>query len=166
MTGWIALLPEATGDLQAPATEDGHEAGWLCAWRSAGRPQPAALRVDERLLSAAGAGCRISLVLLSAQARPIADDPAALQARRDVLRDGRLSAVSLLTADPVHLSGAITVARHDRPEEILALCDDPFGRLGAARQLNIGPGLLGWVALTVGPVIERYAGAPWPSDRW
>ncbi len=166
MTGWIALLPEATGDLQAPAAEDDRGAGWLCAWRGAGRPHPAALRVDERLLTVAGAACRISLVLLPVQARPIADDPAALQARRAVLREGRLSAVSLLTADPVHLAGAITVARADRPEEILALRDDPFGRLGAARQLDIGPGVLGWVALTVGPVIERYAGAPWPSDRW
>ncbi|MGI8723424.1 MAG: hypothetical protein ACR2JG_14520, partial [Geodermatophilaceae bacterium] len=80
--------------------------------------------------------------------------------------EGRLSAVSLLTADPVHLAGAITVARADRPEEILALRDDPFGRLGEARQLDIGPGVLGWSALTVGPVVERYAGAPWPSDRW
>jgi len=166
VSGWLALLPEATGDLRASATEADREAGWLCAWWSSDRPHPQALRVDDRLLAAGGPACCISWVVLPMETRPIADDPMAIQARRAVLADGRLAAISLLTADPVHLAGAITVARADRPEEILALLDDPFARLGAARRLEIGPGVLGWASLTVGPVVERYAGAPWPSDRW
>lgn len=166
MNGWLALLPEVAGDLHAPAVEAEQRAGWLCAWRGHERPHPAALRLDERLLDAEGGACRISWVLLPKNARPIADDPMALQARRAVLLDGRLAAVGILTDDPVHLAGAITVARADRPEELLALRDDPFSRLGPRRQLDIGSGVLGWVPLAVGPVVERYAGAPWPSDRW
>lgn len=166
MSGWLALLPVAAGDLSAPVTDGGGGAGWLCAWRGGDRPHPTALRVAERLLAADGAACRISLVLLSPGARPIADDPAAVQARRDVLRDGRVAAVSLLTDDSVHLAGALTVARADDPGQVLALRDDPFVRFGAARLLDIGPGLLGRASPTLGPVVERYAGAPWPEDRW
>ncbi len=166
MSGWLALLPAAEGDLHAAADEENYPAGWLCAWRSRARPHPSALRVDERLLDPGGAACRISLVLLTDDARPIADDPAAIQARRAVLRDGRLSAVSMLTGDPVHIAGSLTLARSDHPDELRALSDDPFARLGPARQLDIGPGVLGWVAIVGGPVVERYAGAPWPADRW
>ncbi|MDQ3576540.1 MAG: hypothetical protein M3443_02845 [Actinomycetota bacterium] len=166
MTGWIALLPEAAGDLKAPAAEAEQDAGWLCAWQSSGRPHAAALRVDERLLAADGPACRISLVLLPEHARPIADDPTAIQARRAVLGDGRITAVSVLTHDPVHLAGAIAVARLGCPAELLALSDNPFARLGPARLLEIGSGVLGWAALTAGPVVERYLGAPWPYDRW
>ncbi len=166
MSGWLALLPEVAGDLHAPAVEAQSPAGWLCAWRSRERPHPSALRVDERLLDAAGAACRISLVLLDENTRPISDDPTAIHARRAVLRDGRLAAASMLTDDPVHLAGAVTIARADRPEELLALADDPFRRLGPARLLDIGHGVLSWAPLAVGPVVERYAGAPWPYDRW
>lgn len=167
MSGWLALLHESAGDLHAPAHEGGRTAGWLCAWLdSARRPHPSALRVDERLLYVDGGPCQISWLLLDDDARPLSDDPMAVQARRAVLRDGRPAAVSMLTGDPVHLAGAITVARTDRPEEILALRDDPFARLGPVRLLDIGAGILGAAPLTVGPVIERYAGAPWPSDEW
>lgn len=166
MTAWLALLDAAAGELRARATEGGQRVGWLCAWRGTARPHRAALRVDERLLAADGLACRVSLVLLPGNGRPIADDPIAIQARRAVLRDGRLPAVSILTDDPVHLAGAITLARTDRPEELLALADDPFARVGHARQLDIGAGVLGWIPLTAGPVVERYAGAPWPSDNW
>lgn len=166
MSGWLALLPTAEGDLHAPADEGHGGAGWLCGWRTRQRPHPSALRVDERLLDPHGAACRISLVLLADGARPIADDPVAIQARRAVLRDGRLTAVSMLTGDPVHISGSLTLARTDHPDELHALSEDPFARLGPARQLDIGPGVLGWVAIVCGPVVERYAGAPWPADRW
>jgi hypothetical protein len=166
MTGWLALLGTAAGDLNARATERDRDAGWLCAWRGEDRPHASALRVDERLLANDGRACRISLVLLHENARPIADDPACIQARRAVLRDGRPGAVSVLTGDPVHLAGAITVARADRPEELLALRDDPFLRLGPGRLLDIGPGLLGSAPISLGPVVERYAGTPWPYDRW
>lgn len=166
MKAWLALLDGAAGELHAPVTENDRARGWLCAWRGDARPHPSALQVDPRLLDEQGPACRISLVLLPENARPIADDPIALEARRAVLRDGRPAAVSMLTADPVHLAGAITVARVGRPSELIALRDDPFARLGAPRLLDIGEGLLGRVLSGLGPVVERYAGAPWPFDEW
>jgi hypothetical protein len=121
--------------------------------------------VDSRLFAPSGPACRVSLLVLPAGCRPIADDPAAIAARRAVLRDGRV-AVSLLLDDPVHLAGSLTVARADHPEEVLALRDDPFVRFAPPRRLDVGPGLLGAVPTTPGPVVERYAGTPWPLFRW
>ncbi len=167
MTAWLALLPQPVGHLAAPATNGDRHVGWLCAWRDRPeRPHPFALRADGRLLAADGPPCRVSLLLLATNARPIADDPAALHARRCVLRDGRPAAVSILTEDPVHLAGALTVARIDHPQEVAALADDPFARLGPTLILDIGAGVLGPSLLALGPVIERYAGAPWPCDQW
>ena len=178
--GWLALLAEPAGELYAAVSEAGtgldtgrssaYEtvktgAGFLCGWHSGARPVPAALRVDGRLLTADGPDCRVSLLLLPGNARPIADDPAAIGARRAALRDGRL-AVSLLLDDPVHLAGSLSIARADRPEELHALSDDPFARFGTPRLLNLGPGLFGTAPATPGPVLERYAGEPWPLFRW
>ena len=162
---WIALLPDPGGERFAPVREHGVDAGFLCGWLPGPKPVAGALRVDGRLFTSDGPACRVSLVLLPEGARPIADDPAAIGARRAVLRDGRV-AVSLLVDDPVHLAGSITVARADRPEEVLALRDDPFARFGEPRRLDVGPGLLGSMPTTPGPVLERYAGAPWPLFRW
>ncbi|MGI8813736.1 MAG: hypothetical protein ACR2G2_00175 [Pseudonocardia sp.] len=163
--GWLALRLAPAGELFAPVLENGWDAGFLCGWPAGPRPVPGALRVDERLFDPGGPPCRVSLVLLPESARPIADDPIAVQARRAVLRDGRV-AVSLLIDDPVHLAGSLTVARADRPEELLALRDDPFARIGVPRLLDVGPGLLGTAPSLPGPVLERYAGAPWPLARW
>lgn len=163
--GWLALLPQPAGALYARVTEYSEHAGFLCGWLEGPASDPAALRVDDRLFDADGPACRASLLLLPANARPIADDPAAIAARRAVLRDGRV-AVSLLVSDPVHLAGSVTIARADRPEELHALRDDPFARLGTPRLLDVEPGLFGTVPVTPGPVLERYAGAPWPLFRW
>lgn len=165
MAGWLALRLEPGGDLCAPVREGDWDAGYLCAWLSPGRPSPAALRVDERLFDPDGPPCRVSLVLIPRDHRPTADDPATVAARRDALRDGRV-AVSMLVDDPVHLAGSLAVARADRPEELLALRDDPFARLCPARVLDVGPGLFGPVPVMPGPVLERYAGAPWPAASW
>lgn len=162
---WLALLPEPAGELWAPVTEDGVGAGFLCGWSPGPRPVPSALRVDSRLFTPDGPACRVSLVVLPRNARPIADDPAAIGARRAVLRDGRV-AVSLLVDDAVYLAGGLTIARADCPEELHALRDDPFARLGRPRVLDVGPGIFGAVPTTPGPVLERYAGAPWPLFRW
>lgn len=163
--GWLALSEEPGGELHAPVTEHDSPAGYLCGWADGPRPVAGALRVDGRLFTPDGPACRVSLVLLPANARPIADDPAAIGARRAALRDGRV-AVSLLVSDPVHLAGSVTIARADRPEELHALRDDPFARLGTPRLLNVGPGLFGTAPATPGPVLERYAGTPWPLFRW
>lgn len=171
---WLALRLRPGGDLCAPVREGSWDAGHLCAWldhRPAASdagfrpPAPGALRVDRRLLGPDGPACRVSLVLLPHDRRPTADDPAAVAVRRDALRDGRL-AVSVLVDDPVHLAGGLSVARADRPEELLALRDDPFSRLGRPRLLDVGPGLFGPVPAPPGPVLERYAGAPWPASSW
>lgn len=171
---WVALRLRPGGDLCAPAREGDWDAGHLCAWLSRRPPAPGggfrppvpgALRVDRRLLDPDGPACRVSLVLLPRDRRPIADDPAAVAVRRDVLRDGRL-AVSVLVDDPVHLAGGLSVARTDRPEELLALRDDPFTRLGPPRTLEVGPGVFGPVPAPPGPVLERYAGAPGPASSW
>lgn len=163
--GWLALLADTAGELYAPVIERGGHAGFLCGWGPGPRPVPGALRLDGRLLTPDGPACRVSLVWLAPDARPLADDPAALGARRAVLRDGRV-AVSLLVSDPVHLAGSLSIARTDRPDELLALRDDPFARLGTPRLLDVGPGLFGSAPATPGPVLERYAGAPWPLFRW
>ena len=112
-----------------------------------------------------GPACVVSLALAPAPG-PIADDPAVVQARRDVLRDGRPCAVTLLTADPVHVAGSLTVARGDRPDEVAALADDPFARLWGARLLRVPPGVLGAPVHPTGPSLERYSGRPWPYDRF
>ena len=166
MTGWLLLGDAGEGLPRAPVTEHGAAAGWLSVWTGHRGGRRDAVRVDPRLLQPGAGACRISLVLLPVGQRPIADDPAVVQCRRDVLADARLAAVSLLVADPVHLAGAVSVARLDHPAELQALADDPFRRLGRARLLDVGPGLLGPVPLTVGPVLERYAGKPWPADSW
>jgi hypothetical protein len=163
--GWLALRPAPVAELCAPVTEGGRAAGFLCGWSGGPRPVPGALRVDGRLFDRDGPACLVSLVLLPEHARPIADDPAAVGARRDALRDGRV-AVSILVGDPVHLAGAISVARADRPEEVAALRDDPFARLGRPRELHVERGLFGPLPVTPGPVLERYAGLPWPQAGW
>jgi hypothetical protein len=162
---WLALLSAPAGQVCAAVTERGDDAGFLCGWLEGPKPATTALQVDGRLFMPDGPACRVSLVLLRPDARPIADDPAAVAARRAVLRDGRVP-TSLLVDDPVHVAGSITIARADRPQELAALMDDPFARLGTPRLLDVEPGLFGAAPTTPGPVLERYAGAPWPLFRW
>lgn len=160
---WLALLDEDPGDADVTAPVD-H--GVLAMWRSSRRPHRGAWQADPRLADASGPACVVALTLAPEDARPIADDPAVVHARRKVLADGRARAVSLLTVDPVHVAGAITVARADRPEEVFALQDDPFGALWGSRRLRVGPGVFGAPVRPVGPSLERYSGRPWPYDRF
>jgi len=113
-----------------------------------------------------GPACVVVLALAAPDARPIADDPAVVHARRRVLRDGRPCAVSLLSADPVSIAGALTVARADRPDQVAALRDDPFAALWASRQLHVDAGVFGTRVRPTGPCLERYAGRPWPYDQF
>jgi len=114
---WLALLDDDPGDAAVTPVRDegGRRVGLLSLWQGADRPHPAALQADPRLRDPVGPACVLSLALAPPTARPIADDPAVVHARRLVLRDGRPCAVSLLTADPVSIAGALTVARADRP---------------------------------------------------
>ncbi len=165
---WLAVLEEDPGNAMVAALTDaaGNAAGSLCVWLSDGRPHPEALRADPRIFDRDGPRCVVSLALAPPGARPVADDPAVVHARRNVLRDGRARAVSLLTAGPVSIAGALSVARADHPDEVAALHDDPLARLWGRRLLTVGPGVLGARVRPTGPSLERYSGQPWPYDRF
>ncbi len=135
-------------------------------WHGDERPHELALQADPRIRDHRGPACVISLALAAPDGRPLADDPAVVHVRRAVLRDGRPPAVTFLTADPVSVAGALTVARADCPEQVAALRDDPFRRLWGARLLRVSAGVLGASVPRTGPSLERYAGRPWPYDRF
>ncbi len=78
---------------------------------------------------------------------------------RRVLAGPPFAAVSTLVRDAVHFAGAVTVGWND---DLGRLGDDPFARLQPARLLRVGPGMFGRVPPPPGPVIQRYAGKPWP----
>ena len=90
------------------------------------------------------------------------DDPAVQQARRDVLAwwipllGADLVCLSTVAADASRCAGAVTVARDPR-----RFAADPFVRLFAGRV--VGTDEFCAVPPPTGPVIERYAGAPWPG---
>jgi hypothetical protein len=91
------------------------------------------------------------------------DQPEVQQARRDALAwwigllADDLVCLSTLALDDVHYGGAITVARTP------AMFDhDPFARLFPGTVLRTDQFSL--VPPPPGPILERYAGAPWPAD--
>jgi hypothetical protein len=93
------------------------------------------------------------------------DEPEVQQARRDALAwwipllGESLVCLSTLAIDASLCAGAITVAR-----EPSLFGQDPFARLFAGTVVETG--LFGRVDPPTGPVIERYAGAPWPGGRF
>jgi hypothetical protein len=93
------------------------------------------------------------------------DDVAIQQARRDVLGwwipllGSAFVSFTTIALDESHCGGAITVARDPR-----WFGSDPFARLFPGRVEEVPdaePTLP-----PPGPVIERYAGAPWPTGRY
>lgn len=141
------------------ADPGGRPAGLLAAWPRGRKPVPAALRMDKRVVDPGGPPAWVSLVLVSPKVAPLFDDPAVSQAMRRVLAGPPFAAASTLVRDAVHFAGAVTVEQGDRPDR---LADDPFARLHPARLLRVGPGMFGGVPPPPGPVIQRYAGKPWP----
>lgn len=93
------------------------------------------------------------------------DQPEVQQARREVLASwipqlGRsLVCLTTLTLDSVRYGGAVTVCEHER-----AFADDPFARLFPGTVVRTD--LFCRVDPPPGPVIERYAGAPWPGGNF
>jgi hypothetical protein len=89
------------------------------------------------------------------------DEPEVQQARRDVLAwwipllAEDLVCLSTFAIDASRCGGAITVARDPS-----RFADDPFRRLFTGTVVETD--LFCAVAPPPGPVIERYAGAPWP----
>ena len=86
-------------------------------------------------------------------------------ARRDALAwwlallGDDLVCVSTLAVDASRCAGAVTVAR--RPD---AFDQDPFARLFPPTVVRVD--FLCCVPPPAGPVIERYAGAPWPGGSF
>jgi hypothetical protein len=164
---WFDLLaePSSSATAQAAVSEvDGRAAGWLAVWRTRARPTRGARRIDDRIVDSDGAPAFISLVRPPDGVRLAFDDLAVQQARRRVLSEPPVDAISTLLSDASHFEGAITVARGP---DIQRLADDPFARVFPARILRVEAGLFGRTCAPCGPTIERYGSAqPWPWDRF
>jgi hypothetical protein len=93
------------------------------------------------------------------------DEPEFQQARRDALAwwidllGADLVCLTTLAVDASRTAGAITVAR--RPDRF---ADDPFARIFPGT--TVATDLFAAVAPPPGPVIERYAGSPWPAGAF
>ncbi len=94
------------------------------------------------------------------------DAPEVQSARREALAwwipllGDDLVCLTTLALDGVRCAGAITVVRRERD-----LSADPFARLVAATVVA-APALFTTVDPPPGPVIERYAGHPWPGGSF
>jgi hypothetical protein len=103
--------------------------------------------------------------LADEEARVQFDQPEVQQARRDALAwwipqlGDALVCLTTLALDEVYYGGAVTVARHPN-----AFADDPFARLFPGTIVETH--LFAAVDPPPGPVLERYAGAPWPGGRF
>jgi hypothetical protein len=156
---WFAVLEERADDAtaQAPATTiTGEPAGWLAAWPNGRKPTRDAVRMDGRIVDRDGTGARVYVTLLDRGREPLFDDPTVSGAMRAILAGPPADAVTTFVRDSSHFSGGLSVWRDGLPH------DDPFVRLGPSRVFDVGPGLFGRLAPPPGPVIQRYAGQPWP----
>ncbi len=159
---WLARSDSPIGGALAAAqirTLDGEPAGVLQVWPAGDRPVEHAVKIDARVVDTAGTAARLSLVEFPPDGEPLYDDPTVSQAIRDVLAGPPPDAVTTFVRDGVHLAGALT-ARRDRYD----LTGDPFARLRPQRLLQVDAGLLGRVPMPCGPVMQRYAGQPWPAE--
>lgn len=133
-------------------------------------PDPRAgrrLRIDARCLS--GEPVRGAFANVCALTDPDAalrfDEPEVQQARRDALAwwipllGAGLVCLSTFALDGSRCAGAVTVARDPAHFD-----DDPFARLFESTTVRVD--FLCPVPPPPGPVIERYAGAPWPAGRF
>ena len=90
------------------------------------------------------------------------DEPEVQQARRDALAywipllGDELVCLSTFAIDASLCAGAVTVARSAE-----RFCEDPFARLFPGTVAEVG--FFCEVPAPAGPVIERYAGMPWPG---
>ncbi len=126
------------------------------------------MRADARCVAPEGQGVAAYAHVCALADRAAAlryDEPEVQQARRDALAwwipllSDRYVCLTTLAVDASLCAGAITVAR-----DPCHFGDDPFARLfpGTVVQTE----LFAEVAPPAGPVIERYAGAPWPGGSF
>jgi hypothetical protein len=125
------------------------------------------LRIDARCLEGTpvhGAFAHVC-ALADEDAALRFDEPEVQQARRDALAwwipllGDSLVCLSTFAVDASRCAGAITVTRDAR-----YFRDDPFGRLFGGTVVPTD--LFCAVPPPTGPVIERYAGAPWPGGAF
>ena len=131
------------------------------------RSQGRRLRVDARCL--AGEPVPGALAHVCALADPAAalrfDEPEVQQVRREALEwwigllGDDLVCLSTFAIDESRFAGAVTVAKNDSWFD-----SDPFGRLFPGTVARTSDFSL--VPPPPGPVIERYAGAPWPGGSF
>lgn len=159
---WFAVLDARPTDPTLASAEarelDGTPFGVLAAWPAGRKPVRHAVRMSTALVDRTGPPTWLSLLLLPRDRSPLFDDPAISGAMRAVLVGPRLDGVSTLVRDSSHFAGSVTI-RRDSPARLV---DDPLARLGPARRLRVAAGLFGIVPPVPGPVIQRYAGQPWP----
>jgi hypothetical protein len=163
---WFALVAERPSDALAAAAAfglDGAPAGFLAAWSSEHARRPGSRGIDVRAVDPDGEPAWVSLALAPPAVRMLFDDPAVSWALRRVLAGPSRAAVSTLTLDSTTIAGALTAVWGPSPAE---LADDPFACLFPARLLRVEAGFIGAMPAPIGPGIQRYAGAPWPWDRF
>lgn len=157
MNAWLALADAPLAVMHARAGEH-----VLSAWPDTDRrPHPLARRLDPRVLDLGGPPAQVSLLWPDREHLPLFDDPAVVQARRAALRLPAPRAVSSLTVDSTHFAGSLWVG-----DDVAGVSMDPFRLVGAVQVLSVGAGLLGRAVTLVGPALERYGGAPWPSGSF
>lgn len=133
-------------------------------------PDPRAgrrLRIDARCLSGEPAmGAYGNVCALPDETAALRfDEPEVQQARRDALGwwipllGDDLVCLSTFALDASRCAGALTVVRRTAHLE-----QDPFARLFSPTTVRVD--FLCPVPPPAGPVIERYAGAPWPGGRF
>lgn len=133
--------------------------GELIAWPAGRKPTPDAVRADARVVDPEGEPGWVSLIVVPAARAPLFDDPGVSAALRAVLAGPPADAVTTFVRDATRFAGAVTVRRRD-PDR---LRDDPFARLARPVVARVAGGLFGRTPPPAGPVIQRYAGQPWPA---
>lgn len=156
---WLALVQEhpdgATAAAEVSDLDTGAPAGWLAFWDRRAKPLRHALRADPAAFAADGPPAVASYLLYST----LFDDPAVQRARQLVMAGGPWTAVTTLVSDATHFRGSLVAM--DQGDSPL----DPFWVVGRGRWLRVGPGLLSAGPLQLpAPVVERYAGRPWPQS--
>lgn len=153
-TAWLAPTDRCPPDAFAAAPDSG--GGWLAVWMGEAPPVADALRADPAAFDPDGPAAFASYVLVPASRTVLFDDLEVQRARQRILAGGPWTAVTTLVSDSTRFRGSLVASPHG--------CEDPFARIARPRVLRVGPGLLAGGPLRLpAPVIERYAGQPWPQ---
>lgn len=159
---WVAGVPEQPDDAWAAASltdADGRAVGWLAAWKADARPVPEAVQADPRALDPHGRPAQAWLLLLGH--RVLFDDVAVQHGRRLLLAYGGFDAVTTFSRDAATFGGALLAWRGSWTP------DHPFATVAPARRVSVGAGLIAdGPPLLPSAIVERYAGQPWPADRF